>query len=96
MKEKPWISCHEVSKPIYIKNCFRMILCRCGLAQKECHLGHDIWVTDTTLRDGQQSMRSFNSDQSVKIFDFLHKIVNGSGVVRQAEFFVYNENDRKR
>lgn len=55
----------------------------------------DIWITDTTLRDGQQSMRSFTTRQSVKIYELLHRIDNGSGVIRQAEFFVYNETDRQ-
>ncbi len=56
---------------------------------------HDFKISDTTLRDGQQSMRAFSTDQSVRIYEFLHEIDNGSGIIHQAEFFVYNENDRK-
>lgn len=54
----------------------------------------DIWVSDTTLRDGQQAMRAFSALQSVQIYQFLHDIDNGEGAIRQSEFFVYSENDR--
>lgn len=54
-----------------------------------------IWVTDTTLRDGQQSMRAFSAAQSEQIFRFLHEIDNGTGIIRSAEFFVYSDNDRE-
>jgi isopropylmalate/homocitrate/citramalate synthase len=55
----------------------------------------EIWITDTSLRDGQQSMRAFSAEQSVQIYKFLHEIDNEQGVIHQAEFFVYNENDRE-
>lgn len=58
-------------------------------------LQEEIWVTDTTFRDGQQSMASFEVDQISKIFDYLHIIDNGSGIIRQSEFFLYTEKDRK-
>lgn len=54
-----------------------------------------IWITDTTFRDGQQSMTNMNSDQMVKLFDFLHELDNGSGIIRQTEFFLYSQKDRK-
>lgn len=57
-------------------------------------LPEEIWITDTTFRDGQQSMSSFTVEQIVKIYDFLHEIDNGSGVIRQSEFFLYSEKDR--
>lgn len=57
-------------------------------------LPDEIWVTDTTLRDGQQSMRAFTTEQSVAIYEYLHRIDNELGAIRQCEFFVYNENDR--
>lgn len=58
-------------------------------------LPEDIWITDTTFRDGQQSMTSMTTDQMVKIFDMLHDLDNGSGIIRQTEFFLYTEKDRK-
>lgn len=58
-------------------------------------LQDEVWVTDTTFRDGQQSMASFEVEQISKIFDYLHMIDNGSGIIRQSEFFLYTEKDRK-
>ncbi|MBK5241992.1 2-isopropylmalate synthase [Clostridium sp.] len=54
----------------------------------------DIWITDTTFRDGQQSMDSYTAKQIIKIFDYLHKLDNNSGIIRQTEFFLYTEKDR--
>ncbi|KNF10014.1 putative (R)-citramalate synthase CimA [Gottschalkia purinilytica] len=58
-------------------------------------LPEKIWITDTTFRDGQQSMSSFTVDQIATIYDYLHKLDNGSGIIRQTEFFLYTEKDRK-
>jgi len=55
----------------------------------------DIWITDTTFRDGQQSMSSMTVEQMVRIYDYLHQLDNGSGIIRQTEFFLYSEKDRK-
>lgn len=55
----------------------------------------DIWITDTTFRDGQQSMEAMTVEQIVAIFDYLHELDNGSGIIRQTEFFLYSEKDRK-
>ncbi|MDP4146073.1 MAG: 2-isopropylmalate synthase [Bacillota bacterium] len=55
----------------------------------------DIWITDTTFRDGQQSMIPYKVKQIVDIFDLLHKLDNGSGIIRQTEFFLYTHRDRE-
>ena len=55
----------------------------------------EIWVTDTTFRDGQQSMASFSVEQISTIFDYLNKIDNNSGIIRQSEFFLYTDKDKK-
>ena len=54
----------------------------------------DIWITDTTFRDGQQAMDTYTAEQIIKIYDYLHKLDNNSGVIRQTEFFLYTEKDR--
>lgn len=54
-----------------------------------------IWITDTTFRDGQQSIPPFTTDQMVKIYELLNQLDNGSGIIRQTEFFLYTEKDRK-
>ncbi len=54
-----------------------------------------LWITDTTFRDGQQSMTSMDSEQMVKLFDLLHELDNESGIIKQTEFFLYSQKDRK-
>jgi isopropylmalate/homocitrate/citramalate synthase len=63
--------------------------------QLPMNLPQDIWITDTTFRDGQQSMTPFTAEQIVRIFDYLHELDNNSGIIRQTEFFLYTEKDRK-
>lgn len=54
----------------------------------------EIWITDTTFRDGQQSREPFTTEQIVTIFDYLHKLSGPKGVIRQSEFFLYSKKDR--
>ena len=55
----------------------------------------DIWITDTTFRDGQQSLAPFSVEQMVRLYSYLHKLDNNSGIIRQTEFFLYSQNDRE-
>ena len=54
----------------------------------------DIYITDTTFRDGQQSRPPYSVEQMVKIYDLLSKLGGPNGVIRQTEFFLYTKNDR--
>lgn len=63
--------------------------------QVSMHMPEEIWVTDTTFRDGQQAMPPFTAEQILKIYDYLHLLDNNSGIIRQSEFFLYKEKDRK-
>lgn len=54
----------------------------------------DIFITDTTFRDGQQSRPPFTVQQIVDLFEFLHRLGGPNGVIRQCEFFLYTEKDR--
>jgi len=54
-----------------------------------------IWITDTTFRDGQQSRPPYQPEQILRIYDLLHEIDGGTGVIRQCEFFLYSEKDRR-
>lgn len=54
----------------------------------------DIWITDTSLRDGQQSVEPYTVDQIVKIYKLLSKLGGPYGIIRQTECFVYSKKDR--
>lgn len=55
----------------------------------------EIWLTDTTFRDGQQSQSPFTVKQIVDLFKLLSKLGGPKGLVRQSEFFLYSEKDRE-
>ena len=55
----------------------------------------DIWVTDTTFRDGQQSRPPYTVQQIIDLFTLEHRLDGGSGLVRQSEFFLYSAKDRQ-
>ena len=55
----------------------------------------DIFITDTSFRDGQQSRSPYTTEQMVHIYKLLNKLGGKNGMIRQTEFFVYSEKDRK-
>ena len=55
----------------------------------------DIWITDTTFRDGQQSRAPYTSEQILHIYDLLHKLGGPKGLIRESEFFLYDKKDRE-
>ena len=54
----------------------------------------EIWITDTTFRDGQQSRAPYTTEQIVTIYDYLHRLGGPQGKIRQSEFFLYSKKDR--
>ncbi len=54
----------------------------------------EIWITDTTFRDGQQSRAPYTPEQIVTIYDYLHRLGGPKGLIRQSEFFLYSKKDR--
>ena len=58
-------------------------------------MAEDIFITDTTFRDGQQSSAPYTTDQMVHIYKLLNKLGGPNGMIRQTEFFAYSEKDRK-
>jgi len=54
----------------------------------------EIWITDTTFRDGQQSRAPYTTEQIVTIYDYLHKLGGPNGMIRASEFFLYSKKDR--
>ena len=59
------------------------------------NMPEEIWITDTTLRDGQQSVEPYSVDQIVKIFKYLSRLGGPYGIIRQSEFFIYSKKDRE-
>ncbi len=55
----------------------------------------DIYITDTTFRDGQQSRPPFTAQQIEDLFDFLHRLSGPNGAIRQSEFFLYTDKDKE-
>lgn len=61
----------------------------------EFELPDEIWITDTTFRDGQQARPPYTPEQILHVFDLMHKIDGGTGLIRQCEFFLYSDRDRR-
>lgn len=55
----------------------------------------EIWMTDTTFRDGQQSVSPFTPTQIETLFKMLSRLGGPKGLVRQSEFFLYTDHDRE-
>ena len=55
----------------------------------------DIFITDTSFRDGQQSRAPYTVDQMVTLYEMLHRLGGPQGKIRQSEFFLYSKKDRE-
>ena len=55
----------------------------------------EIWITDTTFRDGQQSRAPYTVQNIVDLYEMLHRLGGPKGIIRQSEFFVYSKKDRE-
>lgn len=55
----------------------------------------EIWITDTTFRDGQQSTSPFTVEQIVELYKLMSRLGGKKGIIRQSEFFLYSEKDKK-
>ena len=53
----------------------------------------EIWITDTTFRDGQQARAPYTVEQIVRLYDLLAEL--GGPLIRQTEFFAYTPADRE-
>ena len=52
------------------------------------NMPEDIWITDTSFRDGQQSVNPYTPDQIVELFKMLSRLGGPYGLIRQTEFFI--------
>ena len=55
----------------------------------------DIWITDTSFRDGQQAMPPYSVENIVGIYKLMARLGGPYGIIRQSEFFIYTEKDRE-
>ncbi len=58
------------------------------------NMPEEVYITDTTFRDGQQARAPYTTKQMVDIYKMLHRLSGENGIVRQTEFFVYSKKDR--
>jgi isopropylmalate/homocitrate/citramalate synthase len=54
-----------------------------------------VWMTETTHRDGQQGGLPLTVDEGVRIYELQCAFTGKSGALRQAEFFLYRDADRR-
>ena len=54
----------------------------------------EIFITDTTFRDGQQARPPYTVKQIVDLFSLLGRLGGINGVIKQSEFFLYSKKDR--
>ena len=54
-----------------------------------------VYITDSTFRDGQQSREPYTTKQIVDIFKMLSKLSGPNGIIRQTEFFTYSDRDKE-
>ncbi|MDP7442780.1 MAG: hypothetical protein QGI87_00285, partial [Candidatus Bathyarchaeota archaeon] len=59
------------------------------------NLPEEIWVTDTTFRDGQQAREPYTVEQMINLFDLMHRLGGEEGVIKFTEFFLYTKRDRE-
>ncbi|MDY6367013.1 MAG: 2-isopropylmalate synthase [Clostridia bacterium] len=55
----------------------------------------EIWITDTTFRDGQQSTSPFTVKQIVDLYKLMSRLGGKKGIIRQSEFFLYSDKDKR-
>jgi len=54
----------------------------------------NMYITDATLREGQQGWRTLAVEESLKVYEIIHKIDAGKGVILASELFPYTDKDR--
>lgn len=55
----------------------------------------EMYITDTTFRDGQQSRPPYKVEQIVAIYDMLNRLGGPNGIIRASEFFLYTDKDKE-
>ncbi len=55
----------------------------------------NLWLTDTSFRDGQQSRDPYSVEQIIELFKYLSKIGGPKGKILMTECFLYTKRDRE-
>ncbi|MHC1730004.1 MAG: hypothetical protein AB9866_29070 [Syntrophobacteraceae bacterium] len=55
----------------------------------------DMFITDSTFRDGRQARLPFTYEEARHLFELLHRLSGPEGVIRYTEFFLYSDRDRR-
>lgn len=55
----------------------------------------EIWITDSTFRDGQQAREPYTVEEIVTLFKLIHRLGGPKGIIRQSEFFLYTAKDKE-
>ena len=58
-------------------------------------MADEIFITDTSFRDGQQSRTPYSVDEIADLFKLLSRLGGENGIIRQTEFFAYSKRDRE-
>ncbi len=53
----------------------------------------EIHITDTSMRDGQQSVEPYSVEDIVQLYKYLNCLSGPNGVISQTEFFIYSKKD---
>lgn len=61
----------------------------------DMNMPKEVWITDTTFRDGQQARAPYTVEQIVEIYKFMNRLGGDKGLIRQTEFFLYGQKDRE-
>lgn len=80
---RDFFSYGEVPKTVFN---FRNVPQRCS---------KELFITDTTFRDGQQSQSPFSVEQIVRLYSLMSKLGGPNGIIRQSEFFIYSDKDKE-
>ncbi len=98
LEQDPYIyELHDIEKPELFRDMFPYVetpKIAFNYRKVPENMPEDIFITDTSFRDGQQSRTPYTTKQMVHIYKLLHKLGGRKGMIRQTEFFAYSKKDR--
>ncbi len=85
----------DVENPNYLEHLYpKEGLPKFGWDAPPGDMPREVWLTETTHRDGQQGGLPLSSKTSLEVYDIICRFTGESRLIRQAEFFAYSEQDR--